>query len=202
MLRDYLKKIEKSSLQLQSRLNDLMETSRSENGEYELEFTPTDLCLSFERLSELFQEPVRRKRISFSVHTSQVQHPYVWCDKKDLDQLLSDIISNSCKISPEGGTVSASICETGSGENGYSTYEMRFQDSGAGVSAPEQNTEGGTPETGSGLAAVKSIIDRMGGNAEIFSSPGNGMEILIRFKFRLASRKDMKKEIAVAKISG
>ena len=202
MLRDYLKKIEKSSLQLQSRLNDLMETSRSENGEYELEFTPTDLCLSFERLSELFQEPVRRKRISFSVHTSQVQHPYVWCDKKDLDQLLSDIIAKSCKISPEGGTVSASICETGSGENGYSTYEMRFQDSGAGVSAPEQNTEGGTPETGSGLAAVKSIIDRMGGNAEIFSSPGNGMEILIRFKFRLASRKDMKKEIAVAKISG
>ena len=79
---------------------------------------------------------------------------------------------------------------------------MRFQDSSAGVSAPEQNTEGGTLETGSGLAAVKSIIDRMGGNAEIFSSPGNGMEILIRFKFRLASRKDMKKEIAVAKISG
>ena len=54
----------------------------------------------------------------------------------------------------------------------------------------------------SGLAAAKSIIDRMGGNAEVFSSPGKGTEVVLRFKFRLARERDMKKKIAVEKAAG
>ena len=42
----------------------------------------------------------------------------------------------------------------------------------------------------------------MGGTAEVFSSPGNGTEVVLRFKFRLAREKDMKKKIAVEKAAG
>ena len=212
MLRDYLKKIEKSGRQLQSIIDGILEASRSENGETELEFNPTDLCLGFEKLNELFMEQMKKKRIAFSVHTSQVRNPYVWCDKKKLSRVLTGILSNSCKYTPEGGTVSAAICEIDCGETGYSSYELRFQDSGIGMSGElvdkmisadgkeQQDSADGAPEE-TGLAEAKSIIELMGGGMEVFTSPGNGTEIVIHLKFRLASKKDIRKEIAAAKAS-
>ncbi len=211
MLRDYLTKIEKSSKQLLTLLNDILEMSRIENGSFELEYNPTDLCLSFEKMNELFSDQMRQKRIKFFVHTSGIRNRYVWCDGKNLNRVLLNLISNSYKFTPEGGEVSVSVYETGSGENGYGSYELRFKDSGIGMSRDfvakmftafereRTSTDSGMEGTGLGLAITKSIIDRMGGTIEVFTSPGNGSEIVIRVKFRLADEKDMKKEIAGAK---
>ena len=206
MLRDYLRRIEKSGLELKTIIDGIFEATKSGNDEFDLELDPTDLSLSFEELNDLFSEEIKRKRVNFSVHVSLVRNRYVWCDGKDFKQILSDIVSRACRRTPEGGAVSASICETGSGENGYSTYELRFQNSGPGLSREEAAKlftadaplEGADP----GLAGTKEIIDRMGGAAEVFSSPGKGTEVVLRFKFRLAREKDMKKKIAVEKSSG
>ena len=54
----------------------------------------------------------------------------------------------------------------------------------------------------SDIATIKSTIEQMGGAVEVFSSPENGTEIVIRIKFRLASEKDMQQEITVAKEAG
>ncbi|MBQ6470392.1 MAG: amino acid permease [Victivallales bacterium] len=211
MLRDYLKKIEKSGLQLQTLLDGILKMSQKESGKLEQKYNPTDLCLSFEKLNTLFREQMTQKRLTFSVNTS-VKNRHVWCDKKSLNQLLSCIISNSCKITPEGGAISASLYETGNGENGYSTYELRFQDNGVGMSTEgveqllatakhgQPAADGDTENADSNLFAAKSIIDQMGGTVEVFTSPGNGMEIVIRIKCRLASENDMKKEISIAKV--
>ena len=211
MLRDYLKKIELSGMQLQKTLNDILEMSKAESGgKNEQEYNPTDLCLSFEMLNELFQDEMKQKRIGFSVNTS-VQNRYVWCNKKVLRQLLWDIVSNSCKTTPKGGTISASVSETGNGENGYSTYEMRIQNSILSMSATRdtkllttEQLSANNDKTGkdSDIAAIKSTIEQMGGAVEVFSSPENGTEIVIRIKFRLASEKDMQQEITVAKEAG
>ena len=214
MLRDYLKKIEQSGRQLQSLLNDILEMSRAESGKFELQLVPTDLCLCFEELDKMFRERMKGKHIRFTVYNSGVKKPFVWCDRKNLKQVLASIISNSFKYTPEGGTISASISETGSGENGYSSYEFRIQDSGAGMSAEfidkVFNSSDGEPsaadtspgETGLSLPVVKMIFEQMDGVIEVFSSPGNGTEIVLRVDFRLASEKDLKKEISIEKSSG
>ncbi len=59
------------------------------------------------------------------------------------------------------------------------------------------STESGVDGTGLGLAITRSIVNQMGGSIEVFTSPGCGTEIVIRIQFRLASEKDMEKEIAV-----
>ncbi len=206
MLRGYLNKIEKSSQQLLTLINDILEMSRIENGKFELEFNPMDLCMVVEEAGELFAEQMKRKRIEFSVHTSQIRNRYVWCDKKNLSRVLLNLISNACKFTPEGGTVSASVYENGNGDSAYSSYEIRVQDSGIGMSKEfvskmfnafereRTSTDSGMEGTGLGLAITKSIVDLMGGTIEVFTSPGNGTEIIIHIKFRLASEKDMKKE--------
>ena len=157
---------------------------------------------------------MKEKRIRFTVHKSGVRNPSVWCDRNNLKQVLESIILNSFKYTPERGSISASISETGSGENGYSSYEFRIQDSGAGMSAEfidkvftapdgEPSAADTSPgETGLSLPMVKKIIEQMGGAIEVFSSPGNGTEIVLLVDFRLASEKDMRKEIAAEKSSG
>lgn len=206
MLRNYLVKIEKSSYQLLALINDILEMSRLENGELELEYNPTDLCQCLEEMEELFSAQMKQKRLNFSVRTSQVRNPYVWCDRKNFNRVLLNLISNSCKFTPAGGTVSVSACEKDNEGNGYASYELRFKDDGIGMTKDfvakmftafereRTSTDSGMEGTGLGLAITRRIIDLMGGDIEVFTSQGKGTEIVIRVQFRIASEKDMKKE--------
>ena len=206
MLRNYLTKIEKSSYQLLALINDILEMSRLENGQLELEYNPTDLCLCLEEMNELFSTQMKQKRLEFSVHTSQIRNRYVWCDRKNFNRVLLNLISNCYKFTPAGGAISVSASEIENERNGYGTYELRFKDNGIGMTKEfvakmftafereRTSTVSGMEGTGLGLAITKSIIDLMGGDIEVFTSPGKGTEIVIRIKFRIASAKDMKKE--------
>jgi len=214
MLRNYLIKIEKSSQQLLVLINDILEMSRLENGQLELEYNPTDLCLCLEEMDELFSAQMAQKRLNFSVHTSQLRNRYVWCDKKNFNRVLLNLISNSYKFTPEGGTISVSISEPDYEANGYGSYEIRFKDDGIGMTKEfvakmftafereRTSTVSGMEGTGLGLAITKRIVDLMGGDIEVFTSQGKGTEIVIRVKFRIASAKDMKKEFEKERESG
>ena len=203
VLRDYLEKIDLSSQQLLALINDILEMSRIESGKIELEYVPTDLAAVFDGMRDLFSEQMKQKRMDFSIHTSQVRNRYVWCDKKNLNRVLLNLLSNAYKFTPEGGTISATLWETGSGEGGYGSYEMRVRDNGIGMSAEfaekmfhafereRTSTVSGIEGTGLGLSIMKSIVDLMGGTIEVLTAPGSGTEMIIRLKFRLAEASDL-----------
>ena len=93
--------------------------------------------------------------------------------------------------------------EPGSGENGYSAYELRVQDNGIGMSREfvekmftafereRTSTDSGIEGTGLGLAITKSLVDLMGGTIEVMTSPGSGTEMIIRLKLKLAQEEDL-----------
>ncbi len=135
-----------------------------------------------------------------------MQHRFVWCDRKNLNRVLLNILSNAYKFTPEGGSITASIWEVGNGEHGYGSYEMRVQDNGIGMSREfadrmfnafereRTSTISGIEGTGLGMSITKSIVDLMGGTIEVMTAPGSGTEIIIRLKFRLAEEKDLPAE--------
>ena len=202
-LHDYLKKIDLSSQHLLALINDILEMSRIESGKIELEFSPTDLCAVFDGIRDLFSEQMKQKEMDFSVHTSQVRNRYVWCDRKNLNRVLLNVLSNAYKFTPPGGTISATLWEIGNGEDGYGSYEMRIQDNGIGMSKEfvekmfnafereRTSTDSGIEGTGLGLSITKSIVDLMGGTIEVLTSPGSGTEMVIRLKFKLAEAEDV-----------
>ncbi len=202
--RGYLEKIDTSSQHLLALINDILEMSRIENGRLELEYSPADLCAVLDEMKDLFSEQMMQKGLDFSVHYAQVQHRFVWCDRKNLNRVLLNIISNAYKFTPKGGVISASIFETGADE-GYGSYELRIQDSGIGMSSEfvekmfnafereRSSTESGIEGTGLGLAITKSIVDLMGGTIEVLTSPGSGTQIIVRLKLRLASEEELRK---------
>ena len=210
---EYLGKIESSSQHLLALINDILEMSRIESGKVELELAPEDLCEILDAMYDLFAEQMKQKRMDFSVHTSQVQDRCVWCDKKNLNRVLLNILSNAYKFTPEGGTVSASLYEISGAENGYGSYELRIRDNGIGMSQEfvermwgafereRSSTDSGIEGTGLGLAITKRIVDLMGGTIEVLTSPGSGTEIILRFKFRLAEEAEIRREASAEEAS-
>ena len=202
-IQDYLKKIDLSSRNLLSLINDILEMSRIESGAVELELSPMDLCALFDDVRELFSEQMKQKKLNFTIHTVQVQNPYVWCDRNNLTRVLLNLVSNAYKFTPSGGIIGVSLWETGSGESGYGSYEIRVRDNGIGMSKAfaekmfnafereRTSTDSGTEGTGLGLSITKSIIDMMGGTIEVLTAPGSGTEIILRLKFRLAEEEDI-----------
>ena len=213
-LHEYLAKIDTSSHHLLTLITDILEMSRFDGGNIELEYVPTDISALFDEMRELYADQMEEKGIGFTVHASQIQDKYVWCDKKNLTRVLLNVISNALKFTSAGGTVGVSLLETGSAENGYGSYEIRVQDSGIGMSREfvekvftafereRTSTDSGVEGTGLGLAITKSIVDLMGGTIEVHSTPGSGTEIVIRVRFQLAKETDMPKEEVATKDSG
>ena len=203
-IHEFLDKIESSSQHLLALINDILEMSRIESGTIKLEFLPIDLRATFDGIRDLFSEQMRQKKLDFQVHTNQIQNQYVWCDGKNLNRVMLNIISNAYKFTPEGGHITASLFEAGSGENGYGSYEIRVQDSGIGMSKEfaekiftafereRTSTVSGVEGTGLGMSITKSIVDLMGGTIEVITAPGTGTTIVIRLKLKIAEEKDVK----------
>ena len=203
-INEYLDKIDGSSQHLLALINDILEMSRIENGKIELEYAPLDLCTVFEEIRNLFSEQMKQKRLDFQVHTGQVQNRYVWCDKNSLNRVLLNVLSNAYKFTPEGGTITVSLLETGAAENDYGSYEIRVQDNGIGMSKEfaekmfiafereRTSTVSGVEGTGLGMSITKSLVDLMGGAIDVLTAPGAGTTIIIRIKFRLAEEKDVR----------
>ncbi len=203
VVKEYLEKIEGSSQHLLELINDILEMSRIESGKLELELTPTDLTVVMSDIQDLFREQMKEKRIDFQVHTNQIQNRFVWCDRKNLNRVLLNLLSNAYKFTPEGGRISVSVWETGRNEYEYGSYEIRVQDTGIGMSREfaekmfhafereRTSTVSGIEGTGLGLSIVKSIIDLMGGTIEVITAPGSGTQIILRARFRLANAQDL-----------
>ena len=199
----YLEKINTSSQHLLALINDILEMSRIESGKIELEYAPIDLCALFDGMRDLFSEQMKQKGLDFQVHTGQVQHRFAWCDRKNLNRVLLNILSNAYKFTPEGGAVTASLLEAGGGEPDPVSYEIRVQDTGIGMSREfaermfnafereRTSTDSGVAGTGLGLSITKSIIDLMGGTIDVLTAPGSGTQIIIRLKLKPADEKDV-----------
>ena len=213
-IRSYLDKIDDSSQHLLSLINDILEMSRIESGKIELEFAPVDLCALFNGMRDLFFEQMKQKNMDFQVHTAQIQNRIVWCDRKNLNRVLLNVLSNAYKFTPDGGTITVSLLQTGTSENGYGSYEIRVQDSGIGMSKEfsekmftafereRTSTVSGIEGTGLGMSITKSIVDLMGGTIDVMTAPGSGTTIIIRIKFRLAEEKDVKESQSEAAGTG
>ena len=203
---EYLGKIDSSGKHLLTLINDILEMSRIENGVTELEYAPADLCFLFEEIGDLFAEQMKQKDLDFSVHDSQVQNRLVWCDTKNLNRVLLNVVSNAYKFTPAGGKITVTLYESGSGDDGYGSYEFRVQDSGIGMSREfvdkmftafereRTSTDSGVEGTGLGLAITKRLVDLMGGTIEVLTSPGSGTQIIIRLKLKLATEEDLQKD--------
>ena len=194
MVRGYLKKIETSSRHLMVLINDILEMSRIESGRLELENAETDLAETLDAVRDMYDKQMAEKRISYSVTAEQLTDRRVLCDQARLIRVLVNLISNAHKFTPEGGSVSVTLRQTGAAE-GAGDYELRVKDNGIGMS-PEfaakvfepfererTSTDSGMQGTGLGMTITRQIVELMGGSLGVETEQGKGTEVILRLRF-------------------
>ena len=191
---EYLSKIETSSDHLLALINDVLEMGRIESGRMELMPVPTDLCRMMDEVKNLFSTSMETKKLTYTVSYSDVTDTKILCDQNRMKRLLLNLVSNAYKFTPEGGSVTVSVKQTGR-EGSAASYRFSVKDTGIGMSpefaakvfeayerertATVENIQG----TGLGTAITKSIVELMGGTIRVESEQGKGSEFIIDVSF-------------------
>jgi len=113
-------------------------------------------------------------------------------DGTRLGQVLSNLLSNALKFTPEGGRVSVSLHADGE------CTVVEVEDNGVGIPAAEQGrlferffrssraTEAAIPGTGLGLAITKAIVEGHGGRISVASEENVGTSVRVELPLATA----------------
>ena len=185
---EYLDDILSSGNHLLSLINDVLDLSKVEAGQVELEVASFSLREALERGVVMVREPATKQGVRLSLELAPGVH-LVEGDERRLRQVIFNLLSNAVKFTPEGGHVVVatasrdhevliSVTDTGPGiplEDHERIFE-EFQQTNVGV----QQREG----TGLGLALSKRLVELHGGRIWVESEPGQGS----RFVFTLPAK--------------
>jgi signal transduction histidine kinase len=177
-------------------LEDVLTIGRAEAGKLEFQPAPMDLAAFCHKIVENMQELADEEHIS-SHHqhrltlVTQGDCSNVQMDAKLLEHIVSNLLSNGLKYSPEGGTVQFDlICD---GESAV----FHIRDCGIGI--PQKDLEqlfesfrrasnvGTIPGTGLGLAIVKKCVELHGGTITVDSVVGTGTTFTVTLPKHLRS---------------
>lgn len=194
---DCLNKITLSSRHLLALINDVLDMSKIESGRVTLSEEEFDMSKSVESLLAIIHPQMQAKNQKLKVSVSNITHEHVIGDSLRLQQVFVNIMGNSVKFTPEGGTISFSISEKPSRVKGSGCYEFVFEDTGIGMnqefiekifepftraeSSHKQNIEG----TGLGMPIAKNIVRMMNGDIQIESKPGTGSKFTVTVYLKL-----------------
>jgi two-component system, NtrC family, sensor kinase len=190
---EYLDDILSSGHHLLSLINDVLDLSKVEAGQVELEVASFSLREALERGVVMVREPASQRGVAFALELAP-DVDLVEGDERRLRQVVFNLLSNAVKFTPEGGSivvasarvdgeVQVSVTDTGPGivaEDRERIFE-EFQQTDVGV----QQREG----TGLGLALSKRLVELHGGRIWVESEPGHGSCFVFTLPIKEANRR-------------
>lgn len=196
-LLDYQKKIELSGKLLLSIINNVLDMAHIESGKMEIDENIERMGDILEEVDGVFASAAKEKNIQIKSEM-HVTHKNVVCDGTKIREILSNLVSNALKYTPDGGTVTIKVQELPGDKEGYVKIKTEVADTGIGMSkdyipimfdsfSRERNTTiGKVSGTGLGMSIVKRMVDMMGGTIEVESEPGKGSCFTVILQHRLA----------------
>lgn len=184
-LSEYLDIIKSSSSHLLTLINDILDMSRIEKGKLKLARTSFNLSVEIDRFCSRYQLLMDKNSLNF-LHNTELLHCNCIGDTAQLQRIWDNLVSNACKFTPPGGTVTFSACELPSDNERLGWYKFTISDTGIGIDSESlqhlfdpffrsgdviSKHIGGS---GLGLAIVKNIVDYKGGTISVTSRQGEG----------------------------
>jgi PAS domain S-box-containing protein len=171
---DYLRRIQTAVLRMVELVNDVLIVGRSDAGKQDFDPAPLNLIDFCQAVVDEAQPDVARPRpIVFDARGDCAN---VTMDERLLRQILSNLLSNACKYSPDGQPVEFNlICQAD-----HAIFEIT--DHGLGIPSADlprlyetfhrAGNVSSIPGTGLGMTIVKRAVDLHGGSIEVTSRVG------------------------------
>lgn len=177
--REKVQEMKQASQQLASLTEDLLDVTRMQAGQFELEKRLTDLVALTRRMIKRLQATTDQHQLAFQTARPQLQ---AMVDAVRIEQVLSNLFSNAIKYSPDGGLIEITL------EEHIEPHEARFhiRDQGMGIPRSQQahlfgrfvraeNVRvAGIRGTGLGLYLCRELVERHGGRIGFESEEGVG----------------------------
>jgi signal transduction histidine kinase len=185
---EYLDDIIASGNHLLSLINDVLDLSKVEAGQVELDVAPFSLREALESGVVIVRERASKGGVGVTLVTNP-EVDVVDGDERRIRQVIFNLLSNAVNFTPDGGTVDVTAAQT----NGE--VRVSVADTGPGIAPQDhervfeefQQAEAGLEQregTGLGLALSKRLVELHGGRIWVESDPGEGST----FVFTLPAR--------------
>ncbi|QJR14935.1 response regulator [Usitatibacter palustris] len=177
-------------------INDILDLSKVEAGKLELVHAPFDIRELTDEVIASLAEGARRKELTLGCALAPVLPARVVGDAGRLRQVLVNLVGNAIKFTDKGSVVVRVAWDAETED----ALWLRFEVSDTGIGIAEQHIDkifemftqidgqfgrrqGGT---GLGLPICKQLVEKMGGEIGVHSTPGAGSRFW--FKVRLAKQ--------------
>ena len=186
---EYLDDILTSAHHLLALINDILDLSKVEAGQVELEVAPFSLREALERGVVMVRERATKDGVRVALAAHPGRRTLSTGDERRIRQVIFNLLSNAVKFTPAGGAVDVSAARL----NGE--VRVSVADTGPGIAVEDyerifeefQQTEAGVEQregTGLGLALSKQLVELHGGRIWVDSKLGHGST----FVFTLPAR--------------
>ncbi|WP_047463775.1 ATP-binding protein [Rhizobium rhizogenes] len=184
---EYATDIGRSGRHVLDIVNDLLDISKIEAGEMDLEFASVGLNEAIAEAVSLVQPQANGQRVIIRTALSQAV-PNVVADLRSIKQIALNILSNAIRFTPSGGQIVVSTSYEGNG-----SVVMRIRDTGVGMTRSEleqamkpfrqvsTNSRKRGDGTGLGLPLTKAMVDANRATFSINSSPNEGTLVEVTF---------------------
>jgi two-component system phosphate regulon sensor histidine kinase PhoR len=172
--------IERNALRLQELVEDLLELSRIESKQFRPQSEPVNIADLADQVLALFRDAGEKKRLTMALVSPQGQAPIARADRRALEQILTNLIENAVKYCRENVSVTVRIVER------EGVFRVSVEDTGPGIEPKhlprlferfyraDKGRSRDMGGTGLGLSIVKHLVETMGGNVSVESTPGRG----------------------------
>lgn len=194
---EYAELINKSGLQLLSLINDILDLSKIESSEYQLDDQPHDLGALNEEILKIFSIDMTGRNIKINNMSDAIRGTILEVDERCLTQIMNNLISNATKFSKKDGVV-----EVIWAINEQSECVLEIRDHGSGIPSDEikhltraffqVNAQISRDESGTGLGLYicKKLVELHGGSLTIQSEENVGTSVFVTFPASRVSSKN------------
>lgn len=180
--------LEGSAQSLLQIVNDVLDFSKLEAGQLQLEPTPCPVTDFIQRIHAHFQGMARLHKVVFAVDISPKLPEFILLDEGRTEQILGNLVSNAIKFSP-GASVEIRVDWKAQGRQGE--LMISVVDSGIGIDSETlpyifdayTQADGSVTRrfggTGLGLSICKKLADLMQARLLVHSTKGKGSEFTL-----------------------
>lgn len=178
--KEYIDKIYSSNDRMIALVNDLLEVTRLDQGDFKIYAQPTDLVQIVRGLIKEKEKQVLAKHLKVTFTTEQEPFPLVNTDANKIKQAMGNILSNAISYTMEGGSVKVDLKIL----DGH--IQCSITDTGVGIPADQQKLvfskffrgtnvlKFETIGTGLGMYITKAFIEASGGKIWLESKENVG----------------------------